>query len=62
MDKLDSGSKMLLPLVIGDVCRVHNQSGNNPSRWGRTGTVMAVGNNDKYVVRMNGSRRLTTRN
>ena len=41
---------------------VQNQSGNRPKRWDNTGTVVEVESFDKYVVKMDGSGRLTTRN
>ena len=42
--------------------RVQNQNGNSPLKWDRTGQVVQVGDHDQYIVRVDGSRRLTKRN
>ena len=47
---------------VGDSVRVQNQSGNHPNKWDKTGIVVEIGDNDKYIVRIDGSRRLTLRN
>ena len=42
---------------------VQNQHGNHEKRWGRTGTVVEVGPGPgQYLVKMDGSRRLSLRN
>ena len=41
---------------------VQNQVGNYPSRWDITGQVVEVKDHDQYVVRVDGSGRLTMRN
>jgi hypothetical protein len=50
------------PLKVGATVAVQNQSGNRPKRWDNTGTVVEVESFDKYVVKMDGSGRLTSRN
>ena len=41
---------------------IQNQVGNHPSRWDITGRVVEVKDYDQYVVRVDGSGRLTMRN
>ena len=33
-----------------------------PSKWDKTGNIVEVGQNDQYLIRVDGSRRITTRN
>ncbi|KAK3779407.1 hypothetical protein RRG08_015808 [Elysia crispata] len=49
-------------MSIGDGCFVQNQTGISPKQWDRTGIVVDVGANDQYIVKINGSGRLTSRN
>ena len=63
VDKLEAKAHDLKPLELNAHVRVQNQSGNSPRRWERTGVV--VGHNipqDKYWIKMDGSRRVTERN
>ena len=62
VEKLEIGSHALKPLQIGDTVRIQNQSGNHPTKWDKTGTVVQIGDNDQYIVMVDGSRRLTLRN
>ena len=41
---------------------IQNQKGNKPTRWDCTGTVVEVRPNDQYMVKVDGSGRLTMRN
>ena len=61
-ETLNEHSKQLTPLKIGDKCFVQNQSGNIPTKWQRTGTIMETLNHDQYTVKIDGSGRLTKRN
>ena len=60
--ELSEHTKKLMPLKMGDLVSVQNQHGNKPLRWNHTGTVVEVGDFDKYMIKMDGSGRLTTRN
>ena len=62
VEKLEAGSHELKPLHVGDTVRVQNQTGNHPNKWDKTGIVVQVGDNDQYIVMVDGSRRLTLRN
>lgn len=55
-------TKRLPPLRIGQHVRVQNQVGPNPNRWDKTGIVVEVRQFDQYVVRIDGSGRVTLRN
>ena len=61
-EKLNTHSRPLLPLQCGEKCFVQNQHGPHRNKWHNTGTVMEVLPFDQYVVQLDGSRRLTTRN
>ena len=67
-DRLAKGVEKVAPgnvlstLSVGDRVRVQNQTGPNKNKWDKTGTIMQCGDNDQYIVRMDGSRRLSLRN
>ena len=41
---------------------IQNQSGKKPAKWDRTGTIVETRDCDKYVIKVDGSGRLTLRN
>jgi hypothetical protein len=55
-------TKRLPPLIVGDRVRIQNQSGPHPIKWDKTGTVIEVRQYNQYVVKTDGSGRMTTRN
>ena len=61
-ERLAQYTKALPPLVIGDHVRIQNQVGPQARRWDKTGTVIEVKQFDQYVIRVDGSRRVTLRN
>ena len=61
-EALNEHAKPLTPLKTGDKCFIQNQTGNNPTKWHRTGTIVEVADHDQYVVKVDGSGRLTKRN
>ena len=52
----------LPPLQVGDHVYLQNLVGNHPRRWERTGTVVEVRQYHQYVVRVDGTGRVTIRN
>ena len=62
VEKLQAGTHVLKPLQVGDLVRIQNQTGSHPNKWDKTGTVVQVGQNDQYIVKVDGSWRLTLRN
>ena len=61
-EKLSEHTKRLPPLVAGDTIRIQNQTGTNPKKWDKTGMVTEIKQFDQYVIRVDGSRRMTTGN
>ena len=59
---LEEHTRKLRQLEVGEVVAVQNQKGNKPTRWDHTGTIVEVRPNDQYVVKVDGSGRLTVRN
>ena len=55
-------TKRLPPLAVGDHVRIQNQTGPYPTKWDKTGIVIEVRQFDQYVIRIDGSSRMTTRN
>lgn len=55
-------TKLLQPLIIGDSVRIQNQTGANPNKWDKTGLIIEVRQFDQYVVKVDGSGRVTLRN
>ena len=52
----------LPPLKVGDNVFIQNQVGNHPRRWDTSGTVVEVKQFNQYLVKKDGSGRLTLRN
>ena len=55
-------TKRLPLLKVGDFVRMQNQVGPQPLKWDKTGTVIEVRQFDQYVVKVEGSGRVTLRN
>jgi len=55
-------TKQLKPLVVGDTVRIQNQTGQFPTKWDKTGCVIEVRQFNQYVVKVDGSGRVTLRN
>ena len=61
-EKWDQHTRSLPPLKIGNHVYLQNLTGNHPKRWDRTGIVVEVRQFHQYVVKVDGSGRLTIRN
>ena len=59
---LNEHTRKLRCLEVGEVVSIQNQKGNSSKRWDCTGTIVEVKEHDQYVVKVDGSGRLTTRN
>jgi len=55
-------TKRLPPLAVGDLVRVQNQTGPHPKKWDKTGSIVEVRQHDQYVIKIDGSGRVTLRN
>ena len=63
-ENLEPKSRELTPLKEGDRVLVQNQvkSSGRPNKWDRQGIIVASKNNDQYLVKVDGTGRLTLRN
>lgn len=61
-ERLRLHTKRLPALRIGDHVRIQNQVGPHPLKWDKTGTIIEVKQFDQYVIRVDGSGRVTLRN
>ena len=61
-ERLNRSSRQLQPLIVGDHVLIQNQHGNHPTKWDRSGVVVEAKDHDQYVVKVDGSRRVTLRN
>lgn len=62
VESLSEHCRQLSPLSVGDKVFLQNQVGNAPKKWDRSGTVVECPGCDQYVVKVDGSGRLTSRN
>ena len=60
--RLEQYTKKQELIPIGYAVAVQNQAGRYPKKWDKTGVVVENMDHDKVLVRMDGSRKLTTRN
>ena len=49
-------------IEVGTPVILQNQTGNNPNKWDKTGVVLENKPHSQVVIRVDGSRRVTTRN
>ena len=61
-ERWEEHTKALPPLKVDDTVFLQNLTGNYPKRWERTGVVVEVRQFHQYVVRVDGSGRVTLRN
>ena len=61
-ERLTEHTQRLPPLSVGDFVRIQNQTGPHPLKWDKTGCIVEVRQFDQYVVRVDGSGRVTAHN
>ena len=61
-ERLTAHTRILPPLKVGDTVRIQNQTGQFPTKWDKTGIVVEVRQFDQYIIRVDGSGRMTLRN
>ena len=61
-ERLSEHTRVLPPLTVGDTVRLQNLAGPHPTKWDKTGIVIEVRQFDQYVVKVDGSGRVTIRN
>ena len=61
-EQLSEHTRRLPPLKVEDQVRIQNQLGPHPKKLDKTGSVIEVRQFDQYVLRVDGSGRVTVRN
>ena len=61
-EKWSEHTRRLPQLSVGDFVRIQNQVGPHPLKWDKTGVVIEVKQFDQYVIKIDGSNRVTLRN
>ncbi len=61
-EQLSEHTRRLPQLKVGNQVRIQNQVDPHPKKWDKTGTVIEVRQFDQYVIRVDGSGRVTIRN
>ena len=61
-ERLTEHTKTLPCLEPGKAVYVQNQLGNFPRKWDKTGVIVECRPHQQYVIRLDGSRRVTLRN
>ena len=49
-------------IIEGDPVSIQDQTGNSPKRWSKTGRVLEALGHDSYLIKVDGSQRVTKRN
>ena len=62
MERLGEHSRNLKSLTTGDHVFIQNQSGRNKTKWEKSGQVMERKEHNQYLVRVDGTGRITARN
>jgi hypothetical protein len=60
--KWSQRTKDLDELEVGTAVAIQNQTGNNPTKWDKTGIILENKPNSKVMNRVDGIRRVTMRN
>ena len=55
-------TRCLPPLKVGNLVRIQNQTGPHLNKWDKPGTIIEVRQFNQYVIRVDGSGRITLRN
>ena len=61
-ERLSEHTRRLPPLKVGDHVCIQNQTGPYPLKWDKTGIIVEVRQYDQYMVKTDGSNRITLRN
>ena len=62
LENLSEHTRSLSPLNCGDHVMIQNQAGNFPNKWGKSGIIVELKDYHQYIVKVDGSGRLTVRN
>ena len=61
-EALNKNAVDLKPLILGQEVYIQNQYGPNPTKWGKSGTIIEVLPFSSYLVKIHGSNKVTKRN
>ena len=61
-ERWEKGAKNLKALEIGDNVYVQEQHGSHPKKWSKSGIVVEITGHDSYLIKLDGSGKLTRRN
>ena len=59
VERLTEHTQKLPDLILGDHVRIQNQIGTQPLKWDKSGKVVEVRQHDQYVIKVDGSGRVT---
>ena len=62
LENFSEHTRSLPPLNCGDHVMIQNQAGNFPNKWGKSGIIVELKDYHQYIVKVDGSGRLTVRN
>ena len=62
VERLTEHTQKLPGLILGDHVRIQNQIDTQPLKWDNSGKVVEVRQHDQYVIKVDGSVRVTFRN
>ena len=62
LENLNEHARFLPGLQCGEHVLIQNQTGRFPKKWGKSGVVVEIKDHHQYVVKVDGSGRLTLRN
>ena len=62
LERWTEHTHQLPPLRVGDHVRLQNQTGHHPTKWDKTGLVIEVRQFNQYLVKTDGSGKVTLRN
>ena len=62
VEDLTRGSKHLQPLIVGDRVYIQDQTGKTPRKWNKSGLILENQSHDSYLVKVDGSGKVTKRN
>ena len=60
--KLDEHTRLLDPLEVGGCVQIQNEAGPHKNKWDISGTVVEAVGHDAYMVKVDGSGRVSKRN
>ena len=62
VERLSKGAKQLPPLLEGNHVSIQDQLGPTPKRLSKTHTFIECAGHDSYLIKVDGSQRLTRHN